>query len=111
VDLPLLSELNGKWFGNPTAFEMHFSFYQLIEHAAKTRELSPGTIIGSGTVSNADESRGQSCIAEKRMLEIIHGGSEKTPFLRPGDTIKIKMEDPQGGNLFGTIFQKVKAVH
>ena len=110
INLPLNVEYNGKWFGNPNASEMHFSFYQLIEHAAKTRELSAGTILGSGTVSNVDESKGQSCIAEKRMLEIINEGKEKTPFMKPDDTIKIYMEDNSGNNLFGTIFQKVSKV-
>ena len=105
--LPLNCYLNGKKFGSANASEMHFSFYQLIEHAAKTRELSAGTILGSGTVSNNDESKGQSCIAEKRMLEIIHTGKESTPYMKVGDTIKIYMEDSAGVNLFGTIFQKV----
>ncbi len=107
LHLPLYCYLNGKKFGEANASEMHFSFYQLIEHAAKTRELSAGTILGSGTVSNNDESKGQSCIVERRMLEIIHTGKESTPYMKVGDTIKIHMEDSEGKNLFGTIFQKV----
>ena len=86
---------------------MHFSFHQLIEHAARTRNLSAGTIIGSGTVSNDDETKGSSCLAEKRMLEKINEGEIKTPFMKPGDTIKIEMKDKEGHSIFGTIFQKV----
>jgi fumarylacetoacetate (FAA) hydrolase len=107
LHLPLYCYLNGKKFGEANASEMYFSFYQLIEHAAKTRELSPGTIIGSGTVSNNEVSKGQSCIVERRMLEIIQSGKESTPYMKIGDTIKIYMEDKEGKNLFGTIFQKV----
>lgn len=107
VHLPLHSEINGNFFGNPDAGDMWFSFYQLIEHAAKTRELGPGTILGSGTVANDDESKGQSCLAEIRMKEKIKTGVMSTPFLKEGDTVKIEMFDPEGNNLFGTIFQKV----
>ena len=107
VHLPLLSEYNNEWFGNPDSGAMHFSFHQLIEHAARTRNLSAGTIIGSGTVSNDDESKGSSCLAEKRMLEKINEGEIKTPFMKPGDTIKIEMNDQEGHSIFGTIFQKV----
>ena len=107
VHLPLLSEYNSEWFGNPESGDMHFSFHQLIEHAARTRNLSAGTIIGSGTVSNDDESKGSSCLAEKRMLEKINDGEIKTPFMKPGDTIKIEMKNQEGNSIFGTIFQKV----
>ena len=107
VHLPLLSEYNGEWFGHPDAGDMHFSFHQLIEHAARTRHLAAGTIIGSGTVSNEDESKGSSCLAEKRMLEKINKGEITTPFMKPEDTIKIEMKDAKGQNLFGTLFQKV----
>mgnify|MGYP001585410650 CR=1 FL=1 len=107
VHLPLKSEYNNKWVGNPNAGEMHFSFGKLIEHAAKTRELQSGTIIGSGTVSNEDQNCGQSCLAELRMLEKINTGEFKTPFMKPGDTIKISMKNLDGENLFGNIFQKV----
>jgi fumarylacetoacetate (FAA) hydrolase len=110
IQFELLSEYNGKWFGNPNASEMFFHFGQLIAHAAKTRELQPGTILGSGTVSNEDESKGSSCLAEKRMLEKIHTGNIETPFMKDGDTIKIEMLDDKGQNIFGTIFQKVKKV-
>lgn len=106
VHLPLLSEYNGQWFGNPDGKEMHFHFGQLIAHAARTRDLGPGTVIGSGTVSNEDESRGSSCLAEKRMLEQIHNGKIETPFMKVGDTIKFEVLDNKK-NIFGTIFQKV----
>lgn len=110
VHLPLLSYLNGQLFGQPnTGIDMTFSFTDLIQHAAKTRILSSGTIIGSGTVSNIDRSKGSSCIAEKRMLETIEQGQAKTPFMHFGDTIKIEMLDNQGNSLFGAIDQTVTA--
>jgi len=109
IHLPLHSEYNGQWFGHPNAGEMHFHFGQLIAHAARTRDLAPGTIIGSGTVSNEDESVGSSCLAEKRMIEKIKQGKITTPFMKPGDTIKFEMKLPTGKNIFGTIFQKVAA--
>lgn len=105
---PLKSYLNGQLFGEPDAgVDMTFSFPELIAHAAKTRCLAAGTIIGSGTVSNLDRSRGSSCIAEKRMLEIIEHGNPQTPFMRVGDNIRIVMEDEKGNNLFGEIHQEV----
>lgn len=107
VHLPLKVEFNGDFFGNAEAGAMHFHFGQLIAHAARTRPLAAGTIIGSGTVSNEDTARGSSCLAEKRMLEKIHGGVIKTPFMKIGDTVKIEMCDREGRNIFGTIFQKV----
>jgi fumarylacetoacetate (FAA) hydrolase len=107
VHLPLKVEYNGGFFGNADAGQMHFHFGQLIAHAARTRELKAGTIIGSGTVSNEDRARGSSCLAEKRMLEKIHDGVIKTPFMKVGDTIKIEMFDGAGRNIFGTIHQRV----
>lgn len=107
VHLPLLVKFNGQFFGKANAKEMHFHFGQLIAHAARTRDLAAGTIIGSGTVSNEDPSVGSSCLAERRMIEQIETGSPKTPFMKPGDHVEIKMLDPQGNNLFGTISQKV----
>lgn len=105
---PLKSYLNGVLFGEPDAgTDMTFSFPELIAHAAKTRPLCAGTIIGSGTVSNLDRSKGSSCIAEKRMLEIISDGKPITPFMRKGDTIRITMEDDLGQSLFGSIHQEV----
>ncbi|CAM2862186.1 fumarylacetoacetate hydrolase family protein [Legionella worsleiensis] len=109
VHLPLLSHLNGTLFGQPNAgVDMTFSFPELIEHAAKTRSLSAGTIIGSGTVSNLDRTKGSSCIAEKRMLEIIESGQPQTPFMHFGDSIRIEMLDSQGNSIFGAIDQHVK---
>ncbi|MGQ3889058.1 fumarylacetoacetate hydrolase family protein [Legionella sp. CNM-1927-20] len=106
VHLPLLSFLNGQLFGQPNAgVDMTFSFADLIAHAAKTRKLAAGTIIGSGTVSNLDRSRGSSCIAEKRMLETLEHGKAITPFMCFGDTIRIEMLDEQGHSLFGAIEQ------
>lgn len=107
IHLPLKVEYNGEFFGNADAGAMHFHFGQLIAHAARTRSLAAGTIIGSGTVSNEDMSRGSSCLVEKRMLEKIHEGVFKTPFMKVGDTIKIEMLDADGKNIFGTIQQKV----
>lgn len=107
IHLPLNVEYNGEFFGKANAGEMYFHFGQLISHAARTRALTAGTIIGSGTVANEDISKGSSCLAEKRMLEKIHEGAIKTPFMKAGDTIKMEMLDGNGHNIFGTIFQKV----
>lgn len=107
LHLPLHVEYNCERFGDANAGEMHFHFGQLIAHAARTRNLSAGTIIGSGTVSNEDAAKGSSCLAEKRMIETIESGSPKTPFMKVGDQIKIEMRDDHGHNLFGTINQKV----
>ena len=105
---PLKSYFNNTLFGEPNAgIDMTFSFPELIAHAAKTRRLSAGTIIGSGTVSNIDRSKGSSCIAEKRMLEIIANGKPSTQFMQYGDTIRIEMNDDDGHNLFGSIHQEV----
>lgn len=108
VNLPLCSYLNGQLFGNPNAgVDMTFSFADLIAHAAKTRFLSAGTIIGSGTVANKDPAKGSSCIAERRMRETLENGQAQTPFMKYGDTIKIEMLDEQGQTIFGAIDQKV----
>ena len=108
LHLPLCSYLNGQLFGQPNAgIDMTFSFPELIAHAAKTRSLSAGTIIGSGTVSNIDRSNGSSCIAEKRMLEIIADGKPSTPFMQFGDRIRIEMKDETGLSIFGAIDQQV----
>ncbi len=109
IHLPLSVEFNGQFFGNANAGAMHFHFGQLIAHAARTRPLTAGTIVGSGTVSNEDITKGSSCLAEKRMLEKIHEGVIKTPFMKVGDKIKIEMMDQEGRNIFGTIEQKVAA--
>jgi fumarylacetoacetate (FAA) hydrolase len=107
VHLPLLVEYNGKPFGTADAGAMHFHFGQLIAHAARTRNLGPGTIIGSGTVSNEDPSRGSSCLAEKRMIEQIESGAMQTPFMKVGDHVRIEMKSGDGTSLFGVIDQRV----
>jgi len=89
--------------------EMHFPFFELIEHIARTRRFVAGTILGSGTVSNADRSRGVSCLAERRMLETIESGAPRTPFMQVGDTIEIEAFDPSGASPFGAIAQRVVA--
>ncbi|GIL18083.1 MAG: fumarylacetoacetate hydrolase [Oligoflexia bacterium] len=108
VHLPLSVNLNGKVFGRPNAGEMHFHFGQLIAHAAKTRNLVAGTLIGSGTVSNENSDVGSGCLAEKRTLEQIEKGQPETPFMKVGDQVEIWMEDSSGQSLFGKISQKVK---
>jgi fumarylacetoacetate (FAA) hydrolase len=109
VHLPLRSTWNGRTVGQPNAgVDMVFNFAQLIAHLCKTRNARAGTIIGSGTVSNKDTSRGYSCIAEKRCLEMIESGEASTPFMRFGDTIRIEMLDAAGKSIFGAIDQAVK---
>ncbi|PWU14889.1 MAG: 2-keto-4-pentenoate hydratase [Bdellovibrio sp.] len=110
LHLPLQVRLNGQFFGRANAGEMHFHFGDLIAHAAKTRDLAAGSLIGSGTVSNEDASVGSSCLAEKRTIEQIRDGKPSTPFLRDGDRVEIWMEDSSGRDLFGHIDQVVKAV-
>jgi len=108
VHLRLRTTHNGTLVGDTDAGpEMHFSFYELVEHIAKTRAFCAGTIVGSGTVSNADRARGISCLAERRMIETIEQGKPQTPFMKPGDTIEIEMRAPDGTSLFGRISQKV----
>ena len=108
VHLPLLTDYNGERFGDPDAGpEMHFSFIDLLSHIAKTRAFTAGTLLGSGTVSNEDRSRGSSCLAEQRMIEKIDTGEFKTPFMSPGDTVHIRMLDSEGRNIFGSITQRV----
>jgi fumarylacetoacetate (FAA) hydrolase len=109
VHLPLNVYLNGASFGTPNAGEdMTFSFPQLIAHVAKTRALCAGSIIGSGTVSNKDRSRGSACIAERRSLETIEHGTPQTPFLKFGDRVRIEMLDSDGRSVFGAIDQQVR---
>ena len=105
---PLVTRLNGELFGEPEAGEdMQFSFAQLLAHAAKSRPLGAGTLLGSGTIANQDTSKGASCLAEKRMLEIIETGEATTPFLDFGDHVRIDMTDPEGVSYFGSIEQDV----
>jgi len=109
LHLPLITHLNNHLFGQPNAGDdMQFNFSQLIHHAAKTRKLTAGTIIGSGTVSNKDVNAGCSCLAEKRVLEIIDSGHATTPFMQFGDTIHIEMFNEQNQSIFGKIDQTVK---
>jgi fumarylacetoacetate (FAA) hydrolase len=109
VHLPLRSTWNGKLVGQPHAgTDMVFNFAQLVSHLCKTRRARAGTIVGSGTVSNKDASRGYSCIAEKRCLELIADGVASTPFMLFGDTIKIEMLGSDGKSIFGAIDQCVK---
>jgi fumarylacetoacetate (FAA) hydrolase len=115
----LLVSLNGKAFGKANAgVDMTFDFGQLVAHAAKTRNLIAGTIIGSGTVSNKREGGpgkpienggdGYSCIAETRVIEMIETGSPRTPFLKFGDQVRIEMKDRAGHSIFGAIEQTVE---
>jgi fumarylacetoacetate (FAA) hydrolase len=109
VHRPLVSQINGALFGQPDAgTDMTFNFPTLLAHAAKTRPLGAGAIIGSGTVSNYDRSAGSSCLAEKRMLEILEQGEARTPFLKFGDRVRIEMFDAAGHSLFGAIDQVVE---
>lgn len=108
VHLTMRSELNGELAGDPHAGpEMHFSFHDLLAHVTKTRAFTAGTIVGSGTVSNEDEARGVSCLAERRMREIIANGEPTTQFLKAGDRVRISMADASGRDLFGAIEQTV----
>ena len=108
VHLPLLTHINGAWFGAPEAgVDMQFNFAQLLAHAAKTRPLSAGTIVGSGTVANEDTSLGASCFAELRTVETLRDGKPSTPFMAFGDTVRIEMLDAGGASLFGAIEQRI----
>jgi fumarylacetoacetate (FAA) hydrolase len=119
VHLPLLVELNGKPFGKANAgIDMTFDFPTIVAHAAKTRPLQAGAVIGSGTVSNkleggpgkpvAEGGAGYSCIAEMRTIETIEKGAPRTPFMKFGDTVRIEMKDKAGHSIFGAIEQKVE---
>jgi fumarylacetoacetate (FAA) hydrolase len=108
VHLPLVVHVNGQPFGRPSAgVDMTFDFGQLIAHAAKTRRLGAGSIVGSGTVSNLDRSTGSTCLAERRMLETLDHGKPMTPFLSFGDRVRIEMRDAAGHSIFGAIDQRV----
>lgn len=111
LHLPLLTHINGKWFGAPEAGEdMQFNFAQLVAHAAKTRPLTAGTIVGSGTIANQDTSRGASCFAEQRTVEALRDGKPSTPFMGFGDVVRIEMLDADGNSLFGAIEQVITQV-
>ncbi len=109
LHLPLISHYNGEWFGAPEAgVDMQFNFGQLIAHAARTRPLSAGTIVGSGTVANEDTSLGASCFAEKRTVEALRDGKPSTPFMSFGDRVRIEMLDRDGSSIFGAIEQSIQ---
>ena len=109
VHLPLHSTLNGVLVGSPNAgVDMTFNFGQLVAHAAKTRSLMAGTVIGSGTVANQGSPTGSSCLAEVRCLETIKDGKPSTPFMQFGDRIEIEMMDKEGKSIFGRMNQVVK---
>lgn len=109
VHLPLLTHINGKWFGAPEAgVDMQFNFAQLVAHAAKTRPLSAGTIVGSGTIANEDTAKGASCFAEQRTVETLRDGQPSTPFMSFGDVVRIEMKDRDGRDIFGAIEQVIE---
>jgi fumarylacetoacetate (FAA) hydrolase len=108
VHLPLHVLRSGEWFGHPTAGEMTFNFHRLIEHCAYSRKLRAGTIVGSGTVSNAARDAGSSCIAERRAIEQIDHGEIRTPFMRSGESVRIEMLDTHGRSIFGAIDQRYR---
>lgn len=106
VHLDLAVEYNGRWFGDPNGREMNFGFDQLIAHAATTRRLTAGTLVGSGTVSNAGDTKGSACIAERRAIELIDQGASTTPFMRFGDRVRMEARW-QDRPVFGVIDQRV----
>ena len=109
LHLPMLTHINGAWFGAPEAgVDMQFSFAQLVAHAAKTRPLSAGTLVGSGTVANEDTSLGASCFAEQRTVETLRDGKPSTPFMAFGDVVRIEMLDRAGTSIFGAIEQRIE---
>ncbi|MEB2315037.1 MAG: fumarylacetoacetate hydrolase family protein [Xanthomonadaceae bacterium] len=105
---PLVTHINGAWFGAPEAgVDMQFNFARLVAHAARTRPLTAGTLVGSGTVANEDTSLGASCFAEKRTVETLEHGAPITPFMKDGDTVRIEMFDREGHSIFGAIEQRI----
>ena len=108
MHLRLQVQWNGAHFGAPHGGEMDFGFGELIAHAARTRRLSAGTVIGSGTVSNADRTAGSACIAERRVLEILDQGAPRTAFMRFGDSVQMQAQcEGSGETPFGRIAQRV----
>ena len=109
VHLPMLTHINGKWFGAPEAgVDMQFNFAQLVAHAARTRPLAAGAIVGSGTIANEDTTLGASCFAEQRTVETLRDGKPSTPFMRFGDVVRIEMLDANGNSIFGAIEQRIE---
>lgn len=108
LHLPMRTWLNDKWFGEAECgVDMQFNFAQLVEHAAKTRPLSAGAIVGSGTIANEDTSKGASCLAEQRTVETLRDGAPSTPFLKFGDRLRIDITDKDGISIFGSIEQVI----
>ena len=108
LHLPMRTWLNGKWFGEAECgVDMQFSFAQLVAHVAKTRPLTAGTIVGSGTIANQDTSKGASCLAEQRTVEKLRDGQPSTPFLKFGDRLRIDITDTAGASIFGSIEQQI----
>ena len=108
LHLPMRTWLNDKWFGEAQCgVDMQFSFAQLVAHAAKTRPLTAGSIVGSGTIANEDTSKGASCLAEQRTVEALRDGKPSTPFLKFGDTLRIDITDGEGASIFGAIEQVI----
>jgi len=108
LHLPMRTWINGAWFGEAECgVDMQFNFAQLVAHAAKTRPLTAGTIVGSGTIANEDTSKGASCLAEQRTVETLRDGKPSTPFLKYGDTIRIDVTDASGASIFGAIEQRI----
>ncbi len=109
VHLPLLTHVNDAWFGAPEAgVDMQFDFAQLIAHAAKTRPLGAGAIVGSGTVANQDTALGASCYAERRTVETLETGAPISPFMAFGDVVRIEMFGHDGHSVFGAIEQVIQ---
>lgn len=109
VHLRLACEVNGVRLGEPDAgADATFSLFDLVSHAARTRELAAGALIGTGTVSNRDPATGYACLLEKRVVEQVEQGAARTPFLRFGDTVKIEMRDDRGESVFGAIENRVE---
>ncbi len=111
LHLPMRTWINGKWFGQAECGQdMQFSFAQLVAHAARTRPLTAGTLVGSGTIANQDTARGASCLAEQRTVEKLRDGEPTTPFLKFGDRVRIEITDAEGRSIFGAIDQAIAAL-
>ncbi|GGY14183.1 fumarylacetoacetate hydrolase [Rhodanobacter panaciterrae] len=108
LHLPMRTWLNGAWFGEAECgVDMQFSFAELVAHVAKTRPLTAGSIVGSGTIANEDTGKGASCLAEQRTVETLRDGQPSTPFLKFGDHLKIDITDAAGASIFGSIEQQI----
>jgi fumarylacetoacetate (FAA) hydrolase len=108
LHLPMRTWLNGAWFGEAECgVDMQFSFAELVAHVARTRPLTAGTIVGSGTIANEDTGKGASCLAEQRTVETLRDGAPTTPFLKFGDSLRIDITDAAGTSIFGAIEQQV----